>query len=138
MAGQLTQRWTQSVWGQAATLVADGPFDTPVDRPGRPRQHQVRLQREQVDNLVERYQSGLSVNEVAKEFNINTQTATRHLNRRGIKSPNHYRIPESRQAELLQLKAQGLNTADIGEHFGCSRSSVQRALRRAARSSLSS
>lgn len=86
-------------------------------------------------HLVTRYESGLSVGAVAKQVGINIDTVTGHLRRRGIqiRRSNHL-IPATKHPELLELKAQGLSIAQIGEHFGCSRSSVQRALRRAARS----
>jgi DNA-binding CsgD family transcriptional regulator len=87
LAGQLTQRWTLSVWGPVARILADPPLFShkPLESPRKPRGHGPlpRLRPEQVNELVQAYESGKSATELAREFGINQQTALDHLHRRG-------------------------------------------------------
>lgn len=135
MAGQLTQRWTLSVWGPVARILANPPLIShkPLGSPMNPRGRGplLRLRPEQVDELVQEYESGRSATELAREFGINQQTALDHLHRRGvdvIRSPKA--VPDDELPKLQELYEQGLSLNQLGEIYSCSHTAVSAALKR--------
>jgi hypothetical protein len=85
LAAQLTQRWNQSVWDRVAQILQEPPLrPVPDATTKRLRQRQNRLNQDQVDALVDDYQSGLSIADVAKKHHVCIVTATSWLKVRGV------------------------------------------------------
>lgn len=135
MAGQLTQRWTLSIWGPVAKILAEPPLfpHKPLESQRRPRGRGPlpRLRPEQVDELVRKYESGRSATELAREFGVNQQTALDHLHRRGVVViRSRMAIADDQLPELRELYKDGLSLNQLGEIYGCSHTAVSAALKR--------
>jgi hypothetical protein len=135
LAGQLTQRWTLSVWGPVAKILADPPqfSHKPLESPRKPRGRGplLRLSPEQVDELVRRYEAGESATALAREFGINQQTALDHLHRQGVAViRSRMAIANDQLPELRSLYEDGLSLNQLGEIYGCSHTAISAALKR--------
>jgi hypothetical protein len=94
-----------------------------------PKQIQCRLSPDQVTDLVQRYQAGELLHELATEFGVHRETASRHLKRRGVDS--RYRLLEPNLDEARRLYEAGWSLARVGDHFAINASTVFNAFRRA-------
>lgn len=134
MAGQLTQRWTLSVWGGVARILQNPPDLPLVERfqPKLPRGRGplVRLRVDQLDDLVREYEAGKSATNLAREFGINLQTALDHLHRCGVPIRSPKAIPDDQLPRVRELYQDGLSLAQIGHLYGCSHTAVSSALER--------
>lgn len=83
----------------------------------------------EVDQLVERYKLGESVNVLARDLEVNCRTISAHLARRGVRT--RYRIlGEEEMANAVRLYERGLSLARVGEHFGVSAGTMLNAFKR--------
>jgi predicted HTH domain antitoxin len=89
----------------------------------------VRLNDVQLDRLVERYESGALVKDLAAEFGIDRRTVTHHLCERGI-ALRPYPPTAEQIDEMVRLYESDLSLADVGQHIGFSPFVVQRELRK--------
>lgn len=82
----------------------------------------------ELTRLVERYESGAKVKDLAVEFDINRATVSDHLSRRGV--PRRPYPPTADAVdEMVRLYALDLPLAAVGKHVGYSPFVVQRHLR---------
>lgn len=96
----------------------------------RKRKHaQVRLDPIDVAALVEMYQAGRTLREVASEFGVPVQTAAAHLKRQGVPQRRH-RLTDEQVAEAVQLYEASWSTIQIGQHLGVYPQSIQYRLKR--------
>jgi len=97
--------------------------------PGRRRQRC--LSDDQVHSLVEAYEAGVAINELAAEFHVHRTTVLDHVNRAGTK--RRYRALRSQQLEeAAQLRGAGKSFRDIGRCLGVHASTVRQHLTRAS------
>jgi len=87
----------------------------------------VRLSDAQIDRLVEGYQAGKSVYQLAPLFGINRQTVSLHLKRRGV-AMRRQRLDESDRPEIERLRAEGWSYTRLGERFHVHGSSIRNLL----------
>lgn len=123
MAGQLTQHWTPSVWGQVARIVANPPILDPEVRARSAcsrKQRQVRLTDQQALQLVAASLTGASINGLATQFGVDHDTAKRRLVAAGvaIRTPSQL-IPATELPTLKRLRAAGLTHEQLADRYGC-------------------
>jgi hypothetical protein len=131
LAGQLTQRWTHSVWNGVARILASDPKNTPAAPAvaARPRQRQTRPDKAKVAAMVADYTAGMPLYTVAKRHGVRHETARRHLVRSGVAiRPMKIGIPKSDLRVAYQLRQDRWTLDAIGEKYGCSRTAVANAL----------
>lgn len=93
--------------------------------PPRARMHrQNRLSRQQVEKLVTDYNDGASIQQLARTYRVDPDTASRWLKVSGVQTRVLGIAPE-RVAEAQALRDSGWSYQRIGEHFGCSRTTVR-------------
>jgi transposase len=110
------------------------PWET-IERPSEPmarRRPQWRLTEAQVDELVDSYQAGSSVPELAGRLQLHYQTVTRYLEQRGIERRATLRKLTDRDVvRAAHLYRGGESLRTIGDHFQVNAETVRRELRRA-------
>lgn len=91
-----------------------------------------RLGTEQIDHLVEQYQAGRSLRELAVGFGIHRRTVADHLERRGVaRRPNQPKLTTKEIGEAARQYEAGASLAVVGEAFGVDAATIRRALHRA-------
>src|SRR5262249_55792261 len=93
-------------------------------------QAQVRLEPADIAALVDAYQAGNTLQEIAFEFGVHVQTAAAHLKRQGVPQRRH-RLTDEQVTEAVHLYEAGWSLAKIGEPFGVWGQSVGYRLRSA-------
>jgi len=89
----------------------------------------VRLSADKAVELVDGYQAGAPVNELARQFGIHRETVSAHLRRAGV--PRRYRIlGEDAVADASRLYTDGWPLVRIAEHLDVSANTVHRALQK--------
>ena len=105
-------------------MVPDGRDDEP-DRVVR---HARRLRSHQLDVLIDAYQSGATVYELAERFGISRQTVSEHLHRQGVRLRLQGLSPS--QIEVaVEMYGQGLSLAKIAAQLGVHAGTVHKRLR---------
>jgi DNA-binding CsgD family transcriptional regulator len=100
----------------------DGP---PVEVPEHPKYRTMRhLRPEELDQLVQAYQSGATVHELAAQFGINRFTVGEHLQRRGIDTKPSGLHPDDVPA-AVKLYESGWSLLRIAEKFNTSGNTVR-------------
>lgn len=92
---------------------------------------QRRLGKQQVMELVERYEAGTSVVDLARDYGVHRQTVVRHLKKSGVEVRVQLKMTPERMKRATELYEEGWTTAKIGDEFGVDGSTVAYALRRA-------
>ena len=87
-----------------------------------------RLSRAEVQLLIDDYQSGMSVCEVARMHHIHPQTATLWLTKAGISIRHKIGIPRDNLPEALSLREAGWGWKKLGAHYGCSHTAARNAI----------
>lgn len=99
-------------------------------RPGPPVQR--RLTPSQLEAVAARYQSGRSLNDLAREFGVHHRTLADHLERLGI--ARRVNLPKLSAADVKRAATRyraGESLAIVGKALNVDASTVQRALKRA-------
>jgi uncharacterized protein (DUF433 family) len=133
VAGQLTQHWTESIWGQVARILAKPRVGGVAEGPNATerRQRQVRLNKAQTVALVAEYQAGASITALAAKYHVDHATVVLRLKRAGVPTrPPGHAIPDGELPRVLELRSQGWTYTQIAERYGCCRRTVQNTLRR--------
>ena len=91
-------------------------------------QRQIRLELAQRKQLVERYQSGVTVYELAEAFCCNRTTVSKVLKRLGV-TLRMKPLTTEQIDEAVTLYEQGLSLARVGEQIGASARTIQLRLR---------
>jgi lambda repressor-like predicted transcriptional regulator len=98
---------------------------------GRPLRQLVRkLANEEVSRLVEAYQAGATVYELAEEFKIHRTTVSLHLERAGV-TMRRLGLSEEQIAAAILLYQQGWSLARLGDKFGVGAETMRTTLRKA-------
>lgn len=95
--------------------------------PSSRKQHQRRLDADQIAELVAEYQAGLLAKELATRWGINRHTVMKHLRASGVEL-RRQGIAEADIPEVVRLYESGLSLARIGERYGCEHSTVRNVL----------
>ena len=90
-----------------------------------------RLSDTQLARLVERYESGATVYELASEFAIDRRTASNHLKQQGV-IMRRQPPTEKTVDEIVRLYESGLSMSKVGKLVGISADSVLNYLRKRA------
>lgn len=89
-----------------------------------------KLKPAEIDELVERYQAGSSVYQLAKRYGIHRITIGRHLHSRGIDTTAPA-LTQEQVREAVQLYADGWSCKKIAKHFGVGAETVRERLHQA-------
>jgi hypothetical protein len=81
--------------------------------------------------LVERYQAGATVYDLAREFTISRSTASRQIKKSGVVLRNGPLNPDE-VVRAIELYATGLSTAAVGQQLGRDAGTIWRALKAAS------
>ena len=112
-------------------ILARGGRDGPPARPTRSVRRLRRLTDLEVNEVVERYQSGDSIRSLAEEFGMHRTTISAQLKARGVLAPTR-RVDEAQRSKLVSLYKQGFSLARVAEQVGVSSHTVHRVLLEAA------
>lgn len=83
-----------------------------------PTQAQRRLNRAEIEQIAAEYQTGEALQEVAKRWGINRETARLALRRAGVSARKHGEIEPSLLAEARRLRVDGWSLNQLGARFG--------------------
>jgi DNA-binding CsgD family transcriptional regulator len=82
----------------------------------------------EIDQIVILYNGGVTVRDIAKQFNCNRKTISRKLKQRGVSVMQSKLMKQANAKEIINLYQSGLTTAQIADKYGVSVSSVMRLL----------
>ena len=112
---------------------SDGHTQGPREEKGRlSNPPQRRLSPTDVDDLLEAYRAGATINQLAVEFSIHRTTVASHLDRHGV--PRHSdqtAWDDEILAQAAELYASGSSLADVAHQFGIDAQTVANRFRRA-------
>jgi hypothetical protein len=111
------------------SILAGQGRDRPSGRSVRSHQHQTRLNTDQTRELLEAYEQGIEIKDLAAQFRVDRATVAAIARR--AEAPKRYGIVEHNIDLATQLYEQGWSGATIGQHFGVAPDTVIRALRKA-------
>ncbi|WP_307198327.1 hypothetical protein [Nocardioides zeae] len=98
---------------------------TPVTTQRRQAKRAIQLGADQVARLVDSYQSGATVYELAAQFGIDRRTVSAHLKRQGIAT--RFQSPTEQDIDqMIRLYRTGLSMAAVGRQLGFAPRTVQR------------
>ena len=101
----------------------EGPLSNPVQR---------RLADETIDQLVESYVGGLSIDALARQFGIHRTTVMTHLEARGVQRRQNVRkLSTAKVASAAKRYERGLSLASIAKEFGVNAATLTREFRAA-------
>ncbi len=81
----------------------------------------------QIDDLVDMYEGGMPMGQIAEKLDIHRHTVAGHLEHRGI--PIRVRgLGHEHVGEAIRLYEGGLTLAEVGQRFGASAQAVRRAI----------
>jgi transposase-like protein len=114
---------------RSSACVATPPAgSSSADNAAKPLQHQRRLAKEQAIEVVDRYQAGATLRELATRYGINRNTVSAILRRHGVAARR--RGLSSEQVQLAaQLYTEGRSLASIGRKLGVDGETVRIRLR---------
>ena len=93
---------------------------------------QRRLSPTDLDDLLDAYQGGVTINQLAVEFGIHRTTVAGHLDRHGV--PRHSKKTawdDETLTQAAELYATGVSLADVAHQFGVDAQTVANRFRRA-------
>ena len=92
---------------------------------------QRRLSPTDIDDLVEAYQAGATISQLAVEFGIHRTTVAGHLDRKGVPRRSEATVwDDNALREAAELYATGLSLADVANRFGIDAQTVANRFRR--------
>lgn len=92
------------------------------------RQKQVRLTVDQVDELIDAYETGSPCHELAERFGINESTVFAHLKRRKVERRPFRKLHGEMLDRAVSLYESGLSLRSVGSELGLSKESVRSGL----------
>jgi DNA-binding NarL/FixJ family response regulator len=111
-------------------ILAGQERDRPPARTTRsPHQIHHRLTTDDVKRLIDLYNQGELIDDLATQFHISRTTVMKHVERAG--APRRRNLLTRRLEEAQQLYDQGWSLARIGQHLGVNASTVWRTFRNA-------
>ena len=117
--------------GDLRELTEMTPDGTLSDATGvAPKQHHHRLRPHEIEQLTADYRSGVAVNDLAAQYDLNRYTVIEHMRREGV--PRRYpRLGETEVREATSLYYSGESLAKIGKQMHVDAGTVGRALQKA-------
>lgn len=121
-----------ALWGQSArisnlaSIEETASQSLPAAR--SPRQKQVRLTVEKVNQLAQAYLEGDSMETLAASFNINVTTVRKHLRSRGVERGGYRKVHGVQLVKAMELYAAGLSLRSVAAELGVSRNAVRSGL----------
>lgn len=95
-------------------------------------QRQIRLTNSQITDLIDHYNSGVSVVLLAKKYGVHKSTVSAHLHRAGVEIRGSQRSLTSCQVtEAASLYSRGSTLAELAARFNVSSSTIRASLARA-------
>lgn len=88
-----------------------------------------KLKPAEVDQVVERYQAGETLVELARSFGVHEQTIKRKLAARGVSRRPVQLLDDESKARVLALRQEGLTYPEIAERLGVTVGVVGRVVR---------
>jgi len=122
---ELMRRYSNPDFTQDLRRLLDSP-SARKPRSRRRRKNHRRLNSSEVDRLVESYEQGTLLMDLALTFGIHRTTVMAHLRRRGAEA--RYGVIERNIEEAKRLYMEGHSLATVGRHFGVDAATVRRAL----------
>jgi dsRNA-specific ribonuclease len=95
-----------------------------------PKQRHHRLRPHELEHLTADYRSGVAVNDVAAQYELNRYTVIEHMRRQGV-PPRYPRLGEAEVTEAISLYYSGDSLAKIGKRMHVDAGTVGRALHKA-------
>jgi DNA-directed RNA polymerase specialized sigma24 family protein len=95
-----------------------------------PRQVQRRLRPRQVEQLVAEYETGASIQALAKRWRLHRTTVAEHLHRADVEIRQRG-IPTDQRYEVIRLYEKGWSCLRLAERFDCDDETVRQTLKRA-------
>lgn len=113
--------------------LSDDHADGPRQEKGRlSNPPQRRLSPTDVNDLIEAYQAGATISQLALDFGVQRTTVTAHLDHHGVPRHREHMAWDDRTLdEAAELYAAGRSLADVGEQFGIDAQTVANRFRRA-------
>jgi lambda repressor-like predicted transcriptional regulator len=99
-------------------------------KPKWKRQVQRRLTPEQVDQLLAEYKAGISMQHLARRWDLHRTTVAEHLRRAGV-PVRHRRITDGQLEDATRLYREGWSCQRLAERYDCDDETVRQSLRRA-------
>lgn len=123
----LSFRWSRGHFARAER--AAGPSLTDLRGPNvrAIETAQTFLTAQQVDDLVDLYEDGMPIGQIAEKLEIHRHTVARHLEHRGI-TIRVRGLANEHIAEAIRLYEGGLTLAEVGQRYGASAQAVRRAI----------
>lgn len=82
----------------------------------------------QIDQIVELYEGGMSMNQIAEKYRAHRRTIAVHLARRSVSLRSPRTLPAAKVPEAVSLYAEGVTLFDIGRRFGVSQHAARTAI----------
>jgi DNA-binding CsgD family transcriptional regulator len=86
-----------------------------------------RLNPDEIQDLLDRYQSGETMVELGIRYGINRRTVSTYLQKAGLPS-RHRTMDDEKVAQCIDLYNSGLSLVAVGERLGIDQATVRRAL----------
>lgn len=103
-----------------------GSKPSPVAPPASTLEPQRRLSKAEIDEMVEIYQQGSSVPQVAAQFQIHRATVMTHLKRRGVdRRPSQPKLTAKQTEQAAKLYDSGASLIAVGHKFNVSANTVR-------------
>lgn len=94
----------------------------------------IELSREQINRIIELYQSGMTQKRIGREMGIDENKIRRTLQAEKVKArePKEYLIMFNKEEskEIIELYKGGLNQNELAEKYGCSKKAIANVLKR--------
>ena len=82
----------------------------------------------QIDQIVQLYESGMSMNQIAEKYRAHRRTIAAHLTRRSVSLRSPRTLPAAHVPEAVSLYADEVTLLDIGRRFGVSQHAARTAI----------
>jgi DNA-binding CsgD family transcriptional regulator len=125
LLGRLCSR---TYWYKQVRRVSQMPLSSGCNQ-SFPRLPQQRLTDVQVDSLVQGYQAGTTMSNLARSFDLHRLTVAQHLKRRSVKL-RQVGLRPMQVVQAVEMYRQGLSLATIGRRLSTSADTVRRELLR--------
>ncbi|WP_305779117.1 hypothetical protein [Nocardia nova] len=90
-----------------------------------------KLTPDELQRLVAQYEGGTSIADLARQFDMHTQTVDAHLKRQGVRKRGAFKLSPKQVAKAVELYADGWSTVAIAKEFDVATNTVARGLVRA-------
>ena len=123
------KKWERALVAARSVMGGDGVEPDSPEYPGKQaiRQVQHRLTPDEVRQIGEQYQTGLSIRVLANTWHINRETVRFALKRAGVPT-RKVELTEQQLAEAHRLRLEGWSLNKLGQHFSVDPKTMKRRL----------